>query len=279
MNAPLTLPYVEADLHYADPSQGAHKLNNANMAKSTHTHDVHHVRIHDMRPVKDGLALDRNGFALLSEPTKVRDFTDEKEVEAVYFPEVEAMMKRLTGADRVLLYGPIRRSGDPARGEGVSPVTRPIPHIDHNEPTVRHFVTTLVPEAEAEELLERKRFMLVNVWRPITPVERDPLALCDASTITRADLFPAKIYGGIGSDPNDPEKFVAEGWSVTWNDNHRWYYVPEMQPGEALAFRLMDTDLSMPQFTAHAAFADPSARADAPARQSFEIRTICFLPD
>jgi hypothetical protein len=33
------------------------------------------------------------------------------------------------------------------------------------------------------------------------------------------------------------------------------------------------------QWTGHTAFDDPSAAADAPARESIEIRTISFMPE
>jgi hypothetical protein len=50
-----------------------------------------------------------------------------------------------------------------------------------------------------------------------------------------------------------------------------------MQPDELYAFKLYDSDASRPQWTGHTAFADPEAPADAPPRQSMEIRTISFI--
>jgi hypothetical protein len=50
-----------------------------------------------------------------------------------------------------------------------------------------------------------------------------------------------------------------------------------MEPGEIYAFKLYDSDATQPQWTGHTAIDDPEAAADAPPRQSIEIRTICFI--
>jgi hypothetical protein len=51
-----------------------------------------------------------------------------------------------------------------------------------------------------------------------------------------------------------------------------------MEPDEILAFKLFDSDRSRVQWTGHTAFDDPNAPADAPPRESIEIRTISFIP-
>ncbi len=55
--------------------------------------DEHPVTIHDMRPIADQLAFDRNGFVLVDEPTDVTDFTAPAEV-ARYSRQVEALAPR-----------------------------------------------------------------------------------------------------------------------------------------------------------------------------------------
>src|SRR5262245_26004618 len=45
------------------------------------------VRVHNARPYARELSLDRQAFVLTRHDTKVRDFYDEAELEAVYFPE------------------------------------------------------------------------------------------------------------------------------------------------------------------------------------------------
>jgi hypothetical protein len=112
----------------------------------------------------------------------------------------------------------------------------------------------------------------MNLWRPITPVYRTPLALCDASSVSRPDLNDSEIRGGL----NDPDRPSMFGFNLSYNPQHRWYYAPRMQPDEVLVFKLFDSDAQRVQWTGHTAFDDPGAPADAPARESIEIRTISF---
>ena len=42
--------------------------------------DEHPVTIHDVRPIRDRLSFDRNGFVLIDEPTDVTGYTDKDEL-------------------------------------------------------------------------------------------------------------------------------------------------------------------------------------------------------
>src|SRR5882757_3208448 len=55
------------------------------------------VAIRNGREVPEGLSLDINGFVLTPHETAVKDFYDPDEVRAVYYPEVERLLKRMTG--------------------------------------------------------------------------------------------------------------------------------------------------------------------------------------
>src|SRR5690606_39048781 len=72
-------------------------------AKSYWPVDEHQVTIHDVRPIREELAFDRNGFVLVDEPTGVTDFADANEL-ARYCRETEALVKRLTGANKVVSF-------------------------------------------------------------------------------------------------------------------------------------------------------------------------------
>jgi hypothetical protein len=60
--------------------------------------------------------------------------------------------------------------------------------------------------------------------------------------------------------------------------NHRWYYFSAMGPAEALLLKCFDSIRDgRARFTAHTAFADPTAPPDAPARESIEVRALVFF--
>jgi hypothetical protein len=231
--------------------------------------DEHAVTIHDARPIADELAFDRNGFVLVNEPTDVTDFTDSGEL-ARYCRQTEALVQRLTGADKVISFGPMIRTNatgahghnQPAHGA----------HVDYGARTVADFTRDLLPADEAERRLER-RHMLINVWRPIVRVESAPLAVCDASTVRREDLFDSEVVGGLG----DFNRRSLWGFNLAYDAGHRWYWVPGMEPWEALAFKLFDSKTDAVQFAAHSAFEDPNTPPDAAPRQSIEVRTIAYL--
>jgi len=233
--------------------------------------DDHTVRIENMRRHASALSVDRNGFVLLTEPSAVTDFYDPEQVRTLYYAEIETLVKRLLGAEKVLVFGEIARSDGTTTGEGRRPAYGA--HVDYGEKTVRRFAEDLMGPEAAAPWLER-RFVLMNLWRPIRTVYRTPLALCDASSVEPSDLHDSEIRGGL-NDPGRPSLF---GFNLSYNPRHRWYYVPRMEPAEILAFKLFDSDRERVQWTGHTAFDDPTAAADAPPRESIEIRTISFMP-
>ena len=231
--------------------------------------DPHEVVIHDMRPIADELSFERNGFVLLDEPTAVKDFSAEGAVEA-FSRECEAIVRRLTGADKVVSFGPIMRTNATGTQGHKQPAFGA--HVDYGDRTTRDFTYELLPRDEADERL-KGRYMLINLWRPIVMVESAPLALCDASTVDPADLFESEVVGGLG----DFDRQSLWGFNLAYAPGQRWYWAPHMQPWEILAFKLFDSDPSATQRTAHTAFDDPNTPVDAAPRQSIEIRTIAYL--
>jgi len=231
--------------------------------------DTHIVPIRDARPIASSLSLDREGFALLREASKVDNFYDDNEVRRDYYPEVERVIGQATGADRVFVFDhTVRRRvpGAEDRRDGLrQPVSRV--HVDHTEASGPQRVRDLLPD-EADELL-RGRLQVINLWRPIRgPLLDAPLALCDARSVAAKDL--------VASDLVYPNR-IGETYAVRYDAAHRWYYIPAMAADEALLIKCYDslTD-GRARFAPHSAFLDPTTPEDAPPRESIEIRTLVF---
>ena len=261
---------VDASIRYVVPGEKA-IFYPADRARSYWPPEEHRVRIENMRPHVRQLALERNGFVLVEHESAVRNFYDAEEVRRVYYPEVTELVKRLLGAEKVLVFGEVARSDQTDTRDGRRPAYGA--HVDYGERTVRQFAREQLGEEAAARWLTQ-RFVLMNLWRPIRPVHRTPLALCDASSVVREDLNDSEVRGGL-DDPNRPSLY---GFNLSYSPRHRWYYAPHMQPDEVLAFKLFDSDGKRVQWTGHTAFDDPTAPADAPPRESIEIRTISFIP-
>jgi hypothetical protein len=262
-------PLFETVLPYVVPGEAA-IFYPGRREKSYWPVEEHSVAMHDAREVALELALETNGFVLLKRPTAVANFFDPDEVKRVYYPEIEALVKELLGASRVLMFGEIVRSDSADTPDGRQPARGA--HVDYDEATVSMWTERLVGKDEADRLLAG-RFVLMNLWRPVRTVEKTPLALCDASTVAREDLNPSTVKGGLDSKQT-PDMC---GFNLSYSPRHRWYYAPRMQPDEILAFKLCDSDRGRVQWTGHTAFDDPTSAPDALPRQSIEIRTISFF--
>lgn len=265
--------YVDVTIRYIDPDEELPLLNSNDHANSKKKYDVRPVRIHDARR-RDDLSLDTSGFILLREPTAVRNFHDPEEVQRVFHPEVDRVVKRLTGADQVIIFGPVLRSSGAAPNGGTVKEPSVAAHVDLTIKSLRDQIVLSVGEEAAKPLLKRD-FVNLNLWRPLKRVESKPLCLCDAATVDRDDDM--KIAGIINSfrKPGDPPSPYRESYNMMYRPRHRWYYVPDMEPDEMLVFKLADTRNK--QLCPHTAFDDPNSPPGAPPRESFEIRTIAFI--
>jgi hypothetical protein len=93
------------------------------------------MAIRDGRPLVQELSLDKQGFVLVRNNTAVSNFYDEPEVRAVYYPEVERLVKQATGATKVLVFAHDVRSSLKAR-EGEKGVREPVTPV-HNDYTIK----------------------------------------------------------------------------------------------------------------------------------------------
>ena len=267
------LASVQADLNYLAPRTERPRNYTfeppAGEPWSNVAHEAHRVAIHDARPVADRVSLDANGFAVVNRQSAVHDFFDDEEVRRVYYPEVERIVQQATGAYRVHIFDhTTRRRIDGAQDRSGAP-RQPVQrvHIDHTARSGPQRVRDLLPD-EADELL-KGRVQVINLWRPTRgPVQDSPLAVCDATTIDLGDLVPTDLVYAHR---------VGETYSVKYNPDHRWFYVPQMRTDEALLIKCSDTATNIPaRFTPHSAFRDPTAAPDAPPRESIEVRTLVF---
>ena len=182
---------------------------------------------------------------------------------------IEAI-KAATGADRVFVFDHtvrkrVQGAADLRDGSPRQPVARV--HVDHTEKSGPQRVRDLIPD-EAEELL-KGRVQIINLWRPIRgPLLDSPLAVCDARTVKANEL--------VASDLVYPHR-VGETYSVKYNPDHRWFYVPRMTADEILLLKCFDSKTDgRARFAPHSAFADPTTPSDAPPRESIELRTLVF---
>jgi hypothetical protein len=231
--------------------------------------EEHWVKIRNARPLIGQLSLDREGFVLLRHQSAVQNFYDAEEIARVYYPECERVIKEATGAARVVAFDHIvRNAAMSVKGNAIKIPAKRV-HDDYTAWSAPQRVRDLMG-AEAEELLKH-RFAIINLWRPISgPVMESPLVLCDAQSLSEENL--------IASDLKYPDR-TGETYSITYNPNQRYYYFPKMEPDEPVLIRCFDSaPTGAARFSGHTGFDDPTSPADAPPRESLEVRTLVFFP-
>jgi len=239
------------------------------MRSTTGTYAQHIVSLEDGRPIRDNFTFDGACFELADHPTQVRDFFDRDALPAAYYPEMERLIAKRSGARRVHVFDhTLRSSDDDARAE--RKIREPVKsaHNDYTEWSGPQRVRDILPD-EAEALISR-RFAIIQVWRAINqPIESNPLALVDARSVAASDLLAA--------ERRYPHR-VGETYQLMYNPEHRWLYLPRMNRDEALVFKVYDSAKDgRARFTPHTSFEDPSTPPGAPPRQSIEVRTLAFF--
>lgn len=152
-------------------------------------------------------------------------------------------------------------------------------HVDHSYMGSQEVVRDNLDEAEAAQLC-KTRWAIINVWRPIRhEVTRDPLAVCDASSIPESDLCGVKAVLPQDSDAKRVSKGDNfETWHLKSNPAHRWYYLSGMKPDEALLIKIFDSKKDgRARRTPHTSFT--SDKDHGPPRESIEIRSFVFWED
>ena len=236
--------------------------------KTSGAEERHRVEISNGREAQ-GLALETNGFVLVEHRTAMRDFFDLKELKQVYYPEVEALIKRVAGASRVIVFDHTLRSGSETEREAKL-IREPVlsAHNDYTEWSGPQRVRDLMG-AEAEPLLQR-RFAIIQMWRAIAdPIRSNPLAMTDSRSVAPDDLLIA--------ERRYPNR-IGQTYRLKYNPAHRWFYFPEMRRDEAIVFKVFDSlKDGRARFTPHTSFDDPNTPAGAPPRQSIEARALAFF--
>jgi cephamycin C biosynthesis protein len=261
-------------------------LNDKNFGSSTIP-----ITIYDMRGQEKSTNVDTTGFQAITSPSSVSSSLllngSQEEVERIYYPEVEALLKKHTGASRVVFFDHTIRKPRP---EGVpdTPQTRSpvmLAHVDQTPLSSHKRVDRHVQPPQPY-----RRFQIINVWRPIENTVYDyPLAVCEAPTVdVLTDLVPTTLL----YPPPTPN---GETYSVQHNPNQVWWYWSEMKPDDVLLLKCYDSasrDLTRVKasaadvqeselkdvagLTPHTAFFHAEGAKKGIERKSIEVRALVF---
>ena len=139
-------------------------------------------------------------------------------------------------------------------------------HIDQSYTAASNRVSHHLPDL-APALLQ-SRYQIINVWRPIRRVQRDPLAIADAHSVPDSDLVPVKLIY--------PDR-EGETYTVRPNPAHRWFYKAGLGPEEVILIKCFDSETDgRARRVPHSAFEIPGTGEEVEGRESIEVRALVF---
>ncbi|KAJ5624976.1 hypothetical protein N7510_001285 [Penicillium lagena] len=221
--------------------------------------EEHRIHVHDLHGHESDFSLHQNGFQYVwHEIPELGSAADEEQVQNFIIPRTEDLVKKLYVGilqNRGIANQNIQAPG-PLPSQRTSHVchNRAPAHSVHSDFTVAGALRNLantIPDSEEREQLLSKRVMIVNIWRPLKTVTRDPLAVCDWGSLNHKN-------DGIAN------RLVLPGGGMSW--------------GRSLVFLQFDSEraeeggVTVP----HTAFVDPAFR-DGPPRESIEIKMFAFF--
>ncbi|KAK5173939.1 uncharacterized protein LTR77_002620 [Saxophila tyrrhenica] len=267
--------------------------------------------------------LDIQGFTYVKHRSALN--TDEwlmgSNVEDIYVPEIQDLVRQVTGARNVIVnHLGIRKrltanNNDPTfyrkkgdkHDDAVKKLTeqdRPwvngrqdagleparFAHCDYTlqglKRTARHCRRDIA--AAAQEALDAedkqtvpKRYAAYSVWRPIKPVERDPLAVADWRTTSAETLVPIEYRAT--SNVLESGEYMLE--QVTQSpkakdSGQKWYCKTDQTPDDVLILKFADTaserDLKMAAGCVHCSPVLDGVGDDVEPRMSVEARVMAF---
>lgn len=286
--------------YYLDPALGGHSSFEAGTAGYyRRKFDERPVQIHDIRGHAGDFNISTQGFQLVAHSSAEKGYISDGEVKRIVYPEVEKLLKRVTGATRVHVFSHITRRDSRDKLEvdlqkdtsiqNGAKVTQVTParyiHIDQSNDGALEVLNDNMPAAEAEKLV-KTRWSIINVWRPINgPVLKDPLAVCDARTVRDEELIP--VTANLpGKDTGLKYSTITAGrrfelFYSKYSPEHKWYYASGMTSDEVLLIKCFDSirDGKTARRVPHSAFVDPKTKDLDVVRESVEVRCLVFYED
>ncbi|KAG1838721.1 hypothetical protein DFJ58DRAFT_813402 [Suillus subalutaceus] len=208
--------------------------------------DPHDMPVEDVRGKEELYKLDNAGFQYGREASKFTSFLNDDEIEREYYPESIDLIRRVTGATKIVIFDHTIRRRRP--GEWITLTRRnvnPSPGFAQTQTPAASIgrVHRHLPPTEAPSLL-RRRFQIINLWRPISHAAKDFVPV--------AHIYPDR---------------EGETFGVKYNPNHQWKYMKAMTPEEYVLIKCSDSIQDG---------STPNTPEGTPPRESIELRALVF---
>lgn len=128
------------------------------------------------------------------------------------------------------------------------------------------------------------RYAAYGVWRPLAPVQRDPLAVCDWRTVDQSwDVHPG--FNRVTSEVNENGEYHGELYTAAppkkneaGDYRQRWYFMKEQTNEDVLLLKFADSDpTKQAQHCIHGSPILLDSPDHAPPRESLEVRVLALF--
>ena len=225
------------------------------------------VEIHDARPLVDAgtVDLDTSGFTLTKNDSSVGNFRNNDEVTETYYPEMMALIRRVTGAKHAFVLHHLVRTETPTSfNDGYARFV----HCDYNIKRIYQMSEDLLKKNKVRAQ-ENWSYVWCNTWQPFdNVVENNPLALMDWESLPFDDVIDY-YYTGNGGD-----NLVA---APIYNPAHKLYYFPSMSTNEVIVTKQLDSRPGHSVYCPHTSFDDQTAVDGSLPRRSIETRLLAVF--
>jgi hypothetical protein len=236
--------------------------------------------------------MDKLGVSLAHCDSKCKNIYDSAEVERVFYPEIEKLLLDFfPDATDALVYNHDvfdkdykgdRTEDQDAKNPGVNENYSNRVHNDLNDNSgrvrcrellmhnLRNFGREQHYTAEEADAKMSRRFMSLNLAKPIETVGQYPFVLCAwPSFADQPYINNYRIY----------DDRVGETTRFTSRPDHEWYWFPQQKSTEVSMLKCYDsvTDGSVSRWSFHTACKDPTAPENAPCRKNVVVRSFVFF--
>ncbi|KAJ0339608.1 hypothetical protein KNSL1_011952 [Colletotrichum chrysophilum] len=203
--------------------------------------DVQPAEVHNARTTNREFSISSNGFqyARLDEQPQI-DYLDEDQVKKTYFPELEKLLKKELGASEVKAFHHVVRNVTYEDGMAYNrkhrcPARRP--HVDVTDKFAPILMSWDCPDMHADVHANGKHWQMVNAWRPLKTVRKNPVTVADTASMAWEDYLTV------------PQPEVGPGVEGFWlqrpqdaDRRHDWWYMADQTPEEVLLFLQHDSE-------------------------------------
>jgi len=274
MSSPPTPSSVEALLKYLVPTEVLKTekpyLSSVPFTKnatktSNFLEDAIKVPIYNVRGRERDFKLDINGFEYIEHEFHHHPEDKIEGPDDPYLGEVGSFLKDFLHAKDVVIYDcNVRKIGNPNFFQAARSA-----HIDHTAGNALWRLQEALSVSRPEGITYNN-WMAITLWRPIHhPVTDWPLSVCDFASIEKGDLHAV--------DTVLPHR-VNEIYHLQHSPNHRWYYMSQQGPKEALVMKIFDSNTARATYSAHAAFnITKTGEPVRHPRHSADVRAFAFF--